>query len=108
MAVYSIFKALGLTVRVRPVLQIEKEPSPDYPYEIEMDDDGDEYSYVGTDLHDVWHTAVGASECETRDDILREFPAKWLHVTWLTYHEPHSNTGLVHMTVCKRATLAPN
>ena len=115
MAVYSVFKALGLEIVVRPIFDLEnnyefqdrRENESDAGSDEESDnidvstknnlEEGTKKSFVGNALGKVITTEAGGFE-ESNEEILQAAGGRWLNVKWLT--KPKSReVSFVHLTV---------
>ncbi|KAL8364539.1 hypothetical protein RB595_003697 [Gaeumannomyces hyphopodioides] len=93
MAVYAVFRAHGLKVRLRPVL-------PRMRYDEDHDSGPRFNTRVGTHLGELTVTEVGGNEEYTWDDIWDEWPHDRAHVNWLKGPGPRGSkeATFVHLT----------
>lgn len=92
MAVYSVFLALGLSMDIRPILDLKDNWFFGRRYKRERGLD-----FVGDQLKPIETTETGGYE-EGYEEVLDSFKGGWLKINWLT--EPVSNNvGFVHLTV---------
>jgi len=117
MAVYSVFKVLGLDISVRPIYDLKndyifEDYDPDDPHSYNnysINEEGDHKagkedeenvkSFVGNSCGQVQLTEVGGYDT-SREEILAEANARWLKVKWLT-KPASSNISFVHLTVSR-------
>lgn len=123
MAVYSVFKALGVDISVRPIYDLKndyifEDYDPDNPHSYDNysmneeesdrkvekeDEDNVEKSFVGNSCGQVQLTEVGGYDA-SREEILAEANARWLKVKWL--NKPASrDISFVHLTVSRSWSL---
>lgn len=103
MAVYEVFRALGLKVEVRAVLDHLRDYE-DYGEEYSTSDDGEpggEINFLGNELGEIHITEVGGFE-EAYLEIIEDYPSDRVQVRWLT--EPRwPDIGMVHLTYGNQA-----
>lgn len=100
MAVYSIFKAIGLQVSVRPVIKDGRDWIVNGYYVESYCTVPEGSYYVGTKLHEVLTTSAGG-EGYLCEEVLEEFKGEWLPVTWLIgVNKATRNLGMAHIAVC--------
>lgn len=102
MALFSVFRALDLSITIRPKLNILYqdlyEETSDYN-ETEAND-----AYLGSKLHTIVFTEAGGYDGADWKYIVSRFPGAWEKVNWLTNppfrYDEDQNVGFVHLTVC--------
>jgi hypothetical protein len=111
MAVYEVFRALGLKVEVRPVLDHLADYE-DYWEEYYEDDTGEpgggirylkKYNFLGKKLGHIELTSAGGFE-ESYEELIEEYPADRVQVRWLTKPVVKS-IGMVHLTYGNQAEI---
>ncbi|KAI1451685.1 hypothetical protein F4805DRAFT_81424 [Annulohypoxylon moriforme] len=94
MAVYAVFRSLGLKVLVKTVLdedKVNKMTDRDEPYDAPLTRVGDWGTVVTTE--------AGGHEEATWLDIFRDFSRSKVQINWLTKRQKENrNTGFVHLT----------
>ncbi|KAK3369405.1 hypothetical protein B0T24DRAFT_596152 [Lasiosphaeria ovina] len=105
MAVFAVFRALGLSVKVRAVLDDDDKSIYDdnmYVYDPETDTHVPERSptanRVGKRLGQVLITAAGGYSESGWPDVWEDWPHKDMEINWLTERPDHKNLEIVHMT----------
>ncbi|KAF2635634.1 hypothetical protein P280DRAFT_436898 [Massarina eburnea CBS 473.64] len=96
MAVYSVFKALGLDVTIRPVLQLD-ESGDGCSLVISVNEDHLDEDFIGHSLSELVITERGGNGDCPGQLILNEFGGSWMSVNWLTY-PVHDEYNLAHAT----------
>jgi hypothetical protein len=105
MAVYSIFKALGLQVVVRPIFDLKNnwyfglEKQDKYEGEVSRQLHKD-LDFVGRNMGGVQTTEIGGEDSGPAE-VLSEVDGDWYKIEWLT-RPMWKSTGLVHLTVSRK------
>lgn len=102
MAVYAVFRAHGLKVWVRPVLERTRDNE---DYGEDYDSDLEFNTRAGIHLGELAVTEVGGCDGYTQDDIWSEWPHDRLDVNWLTGPGPPEleEATFVHLTYGNQA-----
>ena len=101
MAMYAVFKTLGLEIQFKPVLHDISQIDCDYNEGLEDDEDDEEDLYIGDRPPGAAVlTPMGENEGDTADDVAKEFGTRARDgVHWVTT-PLWKDLGMVHLTVC--------
>ncbi|KAF2649770.1 hypothetical protein K491DRAFT_683553 [Lophiostoma macrostomum CBS 122681] len=112
MAVYSVFKALGLKMSVRPIFDLGNFYDDDDDYYGSSDgEEEDDHSikqtgsFILNSCGGVCVTEVGGGE-ESNEEILQAASGRWLKVNWLTDPSAFSEISFVHLTYGNEAGIS--